>query len=186
MKKAMKILRAPVMCFLMMSIICGVFYTAAVTGVAQTLFHDKANGSTIEVKLKDGTKRNYGSELIAQEFTKKDYLIGRPTGSSNLSPMSKEHKDVVESRVEWWHKFDPDNKKDLPSDLVNSSGSGVDPMISPESAEYQVSRIAKSRGISKEEVRNTIDKYTTKRLLGFLGEPSVNVLKVNLDLDGLI
>jgi K+-transporting ATPase ATPase C chain len=186
MKKVYKILRPAVMCFLIMTVICGIFYTTAVTGVAQVLFPQQANGSIVEVTLKDGTKKDYGSELIAQEFTKTEYLIGRPMGTTNLSPVSEGQKNIVKNRIKLWHELDPSNKKEIPVDLVTVSGSGVDPNITLQAAEYQVNRISRERGISKDKVRETIDKYTTRRLLGFLGEPSVNVLKVNLSLEGLI
>ncbi len=106
--------------------------------------------------------------------------------NSNLSPTSEEQKHIVNDRIKWWHKLDPSNNKAIPVDLVTASGSGVDPNITPQAADYQVSRISKERGISEKKVRDIIEKYTTGRLLRFLGEPSVNVLKVNLDLDGLI
>ena len=92
----------------------------------------------------------------------------------------------MQERIDWWHSFDPANKAEIPADLVSGSGSGVDPNVSPEAAEYQVARIASARGISPDEVRAVIAANTTGRLLGFLGEPAVNVLKVNLALDGLL
>ncbi|MFA6309379.1 MAG: potassium-transporting ATPase subunit KdpC [Clostridia bacterium] len=186
MKRILKALRPIIFSFLILTLICGIIYPAVVTGIAQLAFPKQANGSIITVTLKDGTKKDYGSELIAQEFTKPEYLIGRPTGVSNLSPVSKEFKEIVMKRVDWWHSFDKSNKKDIPADLVMASGSGADPNISPEAAEYQVERIAKARNINVSDVRNIIKKYTTDRLLGFWGEPAVNVLQVNLALDGLI
>jgi K+-transporting ATPase ATPase C chain len=186
MEKVSKVLRPAVVCLLLFTVLCGIVYTGAVTGIAQLVFPDKANGSVIAVTLKDGTKKEIGSELIAQEFTKPEYLIGRPSGISNLSPTSEELKKIVEERINWWHELEPDNTADIPSDLIYSSGSGVDPNISPEAAEYQVTRIAKARGMDKEAVREIIEKYTTGRFLGVFGEPAVNVLKVNLALDGLL
>jgi K+-transporting ATPase ATPase C chain len=186
MKKALKILRPAIVCLLIFTVLCGIVYTGAVTGIAQIAFPDKANGSIITVTLKDGTKKEIGSELIAQEFTRPEYLIGRPSGVSNLSPVSDELKKIVEERIKWWHEFDPGNTADIPSDLIYSSGSGVDPNISPEAAEYQVARVAKARGIDEDAVRKIIKKYTTGRFLGIFGEPAVNVLKVNLALDGLL
>ncbi len=179
----MKQFRPAIICLISMIIICGVIYTGVVTGIGQILFPNQANGSIIEVTLKDGTKVSYGSELIAQEFTKPEYLIGRPSGVSNLSPESDKQKKLVEERIEWWHKLDPSNKKDIPIDLVEGSGSGVDPNISVGAAEYQISRIAKARNISEDEVKKIIARYTTDRFLGLFGEPVVNVLKVNLALD---
>lgn len=182
----MKLLKPALLCFIVMTLLCGVLYTAAVTGVAQLIFPKQANGSVITVTLKDGALQEYGSALIAQEFTKPEYLIGRPAGTTNLSPVSEEQKARVQERIDWWHAFDRDNTADIPMDLVTASGSGVDPNISPAAAEYQVARIAGERNISEEEVRAVIEKYTAGRFLGFWGEPAVNVLKVNLALDGLL
>lgn len=182
----MKALRPAVLCFVVMTILCGVIYPGIVTGIVQAAFPDKSNGSIITVTLKDGTKKDFGSALIAQEFTKPEYLIGRPAGTSNLSPVGEKQKKLVQERIDWWHSIDPDNKADIPMDLVTASGSGVDPNISPEAAEYQVARIARERKISEDAVRAIIKKYTTGRFLGFWGEPAVNVLKVNLALDGLL
>ncbi|MDU7337827.1 MAG: K(+)-transporting ATPase subunit C [Clostridium sp.] len=182
----MKLLKPALICFGVMTLLCGVLYTMAVTGIAQLVFPNQANGSVITVTLRDGTQKNYGSELIAQEFTKPEYLIGRPGGVSNLSPVSKEQKKLVQERTDWWHSFDPNNKADIPMDLVTASGSGVDPNISPAAAEYQVARIATARNMTEDEVRNIIKACTSGRFLGFIGESAVNVLKVNLALDGLI
>lgn len=182
----MKILKPAFICFVIMTILCGALYTAVVTGVAQLIFPSQANGSIISVTLKDGTQKNYGSALIAQEFTKPKYLIGRPMGVTNLSPVSEKEKSLVQKRIDWLHSIDPDNKADIPMDLVTASGSGVDPNISPASAEYQVARIAGERNMSEDAVKAIIKKYTRGRFLGFIGEPAVNVLKVNLVLDGLL
>lgn len=181
-----KVLKPALLCFTVMTILCGILYTAAVTGITQLIFPKQANGSMITVTLKDGTQKAYGSQLIGQEFTKEEYLIGRPTGMINLSPVSEEQKKLVQERVNWWRTFDPENTLDIPMDLVTASGSGVDPNISPAAAEFQVSRIAKARGMRENEVRDMIKKYTAGRFLGFWGEPAVNVLKVNLALDKLI
>jgi potassium-transporting ATPase KdpC subunit len=186
MKKAMKMLKPALTSFIVMTVLCGVIYTAAVTGIAKLFFPTKANGSVITVTLKDGSKKDYGSELIAQAFTKPEYLIGRPMGTTNLSPVSEEQKILVESRIAWWRAFDPENTADIPMDLVTASGSGVDPHITPEAAEFQVKRIAKARGITEDAIRSIISEYTSGRFLGLFGEPNVNVLKVNLALDGLL
>lgn len=186
MSKTMKIFRPAFLCFLVMTIICGVIYTAAVTGIAQLIFPNQANGSIITVSLREGTEKEYGSALIAQEFTKPNYMIGRPMGTTNLSPVSEEQKTMVQERIDWLHSLDPNNTADIPMDLVTASGSGVDPNITPEAAEYQVARIARERNISEDDVRAIIKKYTSGRFLGFIGEPAVNVLKVNLALDGLL
>ena len=184
--RILKTLRPALLCFAVMTFLCGIIYTAAVTGVAQLIFPRQADGSMITVTLKDGTQKEYGSELIAQEFTKPEYLIGRPMGTTNLSPVSEEQKKLVQERINWLHAIDPDNTADIPADLVTASGSGVDPHISPEAAEYQVARIAKERNMTEEDVRVIIKQYTTGRFLFIWGEPAVNVLKVNLALDGLL
>ncbi|MTK10186.1 MAG: K(+)-transporting ATPase subunit C [Hungatella sp.] len=180
------ILRPAFICFCVMTVLCGILYTAAITGIAQILFPKQANGSMITVTLKDGSKKEYGSELIAQEFTKPEYLIGRPMGTSNLSPIGKEQKDLVQERIEWWHSIDPENTAKIPMDLITASGSGADPHISPEAAQYQTARIARERNISEDAVKALIEKYTTEPFLGIWGERAVNVLKVNLALDGLL
>lgn len=183
-----KIVRPALICFLAMTILCGFLYTMAVTGVTQLIFPKQANGSVITVTLKDGTKKDYGSALIAQTFTKPQYLIGRPDNgaATNLSPTSDKEKENVQKRVAWLHSIDPINKAAIPDDLVTASGSGLDPDISPAAAEYQVARIARERNMSAVAVRAVIKKYTTGRFLGFIGEPAVNVLEVNLALDGLL
>lgn len=184
--KRLKELKPALVCFGIMTILCGMLYTAVITGISQILFPVQANGSIITIVQKDGTEKEYGSKLIAQDFKEPEYLIGRPAGVTNLSPVSKEEKKLVQERIDWWHSFDPGNPSDIPMDLVTASGSGVDPHITPQAAEYQVNRIAKARGMTEDEVRNIIKDYTSGRFLGFIGEPAVNVLKVNLALDGLL
>jgi len=174
------------MMLLVFTVICGALYTGVITGVAQVVFPRQANGTIITVTLKDGTVKDYGSELIAQTFTEPQYLIGRPMMVSNLSPTSAEQEKLVEERIAWWRAFDPANQADIPADLVTASGSGVDPYISPEAAQYQAARIAKARDMSEDAVLSVIDKYTQGRFHEFIGEPGVNVLLVNLALDGLI
>ena len=186
MKRLTSVLKPALLCFVILTLLCGIVYTAAVTGVAQLLFPNQANGSVITVTLKDGTKKEYGSRLIAQEFTKPEYLIGRPLGTTNLSATSEEQKALVQERIDWWHAFEPNGAAKIPMDLVTASGSGVDPHISPEAAEYQVTRIASARGTEEDVVRSAIRQYTKGRFLGIFGEPAVNVLEVNLALDGLL
>lgn len=186
MKQTLKILKPALVCFLVMTVLCGIVYTGVVTGIGQLLFPYQANGSIVTVTLADGTQKSYGSELLAQTFTKPEYLIGRPSGTTNLSPVSDAQAALVKERIAWWQAFDPDNKSDIPVELVTASGSGIDPHISPEGAEYQVARIAKARGIPEVQVREIIARYTTGRFLGLFGEPAVNVLNVNLALDGLL
>lgn len=186
MKKILKALKPALWCFVILTVLCGVIYPGIITVIAQAVFPAQANGSIITVTLKDGIQRDYGSSLIAQEFTRPEYLIGRPMGTTNLSPVSTEQEKLVKQRIDWWHSFNQENKETIPMDLVTASGSGVDPNISLAAAKYQVSRIARERGISEDAVRDIIKKYTTGRFIGFCGEPVVNVLKVNLALDGLL
>ncbi len=186
MRKFWIVLRPALVCLAVMTLLCGVLYTATVTGIAQLFFPNQANGSVISIARADGTIQEVGSVLIAQDFSDPKYLIGRPSGVSNISPTSEEQAAAVQERIDWWHNFDPDNTKDIPADLITGSGSGVDPNISPEAAEYQVARIAKERSMDESDVRSIVEAYTTGRLLGIFGEPVVNVLKVNLALDDLL
>lgn len=179
-------LRPALVSFVVLTLICGVVYPVIVTSIAQIAFPNQANGSIITVTQENGTTIDVGSALIGQTFTKPQYLIGRPQGTSQLSPVSEEQKALIQERVAWWRALDPENSGAIPSDLVTASGSGVDPNISPEAAEYQVDRIARVRNISAKTVREIIARYTTGKLLGLWGESGVNVLKVNLALDGRI
>lgn len=183
-----------------LTIVCGVIYPSVITGISQLLFKDKANGSIIEV---DGKK--YGSTLLAQEFTGNQYLWGRimnvDTKSftdkdgnklmyaqpSNISPASKEYETLISERVNKIKAANPEKGDEpIPVDLVTCSGSGLDPHISKKAAEYQVERIAKSRGISTEQVQEIVLKYTQGKFVGVFGEETVNVLQVNLALDGIL
>ena len=193
------ILRAGGM-LVVMTLLCGFAYTLLVTGIGQLLFPHQANGSVIEV---DG--RTYGSQLLGQRFTGEEYLWGRvmnvDTGSftdengrpvmyawaSNLSPAGPEFEALVQERVAALHAADPARADvPIPVDLVTCSGSGLDPEISPAAADYQVHRIAAARGLSEDQVRAVVEACTTGRLLGVFGEPRVNVLEVNLTLDGIL
>jgi len=185
-KKLIAILRPALMCLLAVTILCGFIYPGFVTGIAQIAFPNQANGSIITITTENGTQKDVGSVLIGQEFTNPEYLIDRPMGTTNLSPVSGEQRQLVEQRIAWWQAFDPENKVAIPMDLITASGSGIDPNISPEAAEYQVTRIAHERNISEASVRKIIQQYTTEKWLGLWGEPAVNVLKVNLALDGLM
>lgn len=180
------------------TVACGLGYTLVVTGVAQLLFPYQADGSLIEV---DG--RVLGSELIGQNFEDEGHLWGRVQnvvivededgdpmaygGPSNQSPASEDYRELIDERVERLRAANPDAEMDaVPVDLVTCSGSGLDPEISPDAAEYQVPRIAEATGKSEDEVRSIIRECTSGRFLGIFGEPRVNVLKVNLMLDGLL
>lgn len=185
MDMALKSMRPALVAFAALTVLCGGLYTAAVTGIAQACFPDKANGSVLAATARDGARRDVGSALIAQEFSKPGYLIGRPLGTTNLSPESDRQRALVRGRIDRWHALDPANAADIPMDLVTASGSGVDPNVSPEAAEYQVGRIARERKTGEDAVRKIIARHTQGRFLGIFGEPSVNVLEVNLALDGL-
>lgn len=181
-------------------LLCGLVYTLLVTGIGQALFPHQANGSVITV---DG--RTYGSELLAQPFSDQEHLWGRPmdldVGSftdsegqpvlyawaSNKTPAGEELDALIQERLAALQAADPAMAGvPVPVDLVTVSGSGLDPEISPEAAAYQVHRIAQARGMSEAQVQAVIDAHTTGPLLGLLGEPRVNVLKVNLALDGIL
>ena len=186
--------------FLIFTFVCGILYTGVVTGVAQLFFPEKANGSIIEV---DGKK--YGCELLGQQYTDDAHMWGRImnidvstykdenghtlmyAAPSNLSPASEEYEALVAERVEKLRAENPDmDETAIPVDLVTCSGSGLDPHISPAAAEYQVARIAKANDMTEDEVQAIIEKCTDGRFLGLFGEETVNVLKVNLMLDGIL
>ena len=187
--------------FLIMMVITSVIYPAAITAVAGVVFKNQSSGSII--KGNDG--KEYGSALLAQEFTGDAYLWGRIMNvdtttfigedgepllygwASNKTPAGEELEGMVAERVERIKAAHPEKGDEpIPVDLVTCSGSGMDPDISPAAAAYQAKRIAKARGMSEEEVEAVIQKYTKGRLLGVMGEPAVNVLKVNMALDGLL
>jgi K+-transporting ATPase ATPase C chain len=169
-----------------------------VTGIAQVIFPHQANGSLIVV---DG--KAYGSELIGQKFDDPKYFWGRisATGTfaynafnaenltassgSNYGPLNPALKDMVQARIDALKAVDPNNPLPIPVDLVTASGSGLDPHVSVAAALYQVSRVASARGLSEAEVTSLVEKYTEGRQFGFLGEPRVNVLNLNLALDGV-
>jgi K+-transporting ATPase ATPase C chain len=170
---------------LAITVICGMAYTGLVTVFAQLAFREKANGSLVMAKSADGSERVVGSELIAQEFAKPEYLAGRPMGATNLSPTGTKERELVAQRVADWQARKGEARTAIPVDIVTASGSGVDPFISPEAAEYQIAGIARARGIDETAVRAAIAKNTNGRFLGVFGQPAVNVLKVNLTLDAL-
>lgn len=184
--------------FALFTVVCGLGYTLVVTGIAQVAFPYQANGSLIKV---DG--KVVGSELIGQNFDDEAHMWGRIQNvsivegedgalmaygaPSNLSPASEEYRQLVDARVKKIRAANPDADMDaVPVDLVTCSGSGLDPEISPDAAEYQVPRLAKATGKSEGGVREIIAQCTKGRFLGVFGEPTVNVLKVNLMLDGAL
>lgn len=200
MKQIKEILPRAAMFIVILTLLCGGIYTVFVTVIGQLLFPNQANGSIIEVNGK-----RYGSELLAQQYTDESHLWGRimevdtetftdEEGNalmyawpSNLSPASEEYEELVAERVEKIKAAHPEQgDQAIPVDLVTCSGSGLDPNISVAAANYQVERIAKNNNMTVTEVKEIIDKYTTGRFLGIFGEETVNVLKVNLALDGIL
>jgi potassium-transporting ATPase KdpC subunit len=173
-----------------MTVVLGVVYPLAITGISQVAFPYRANGSLV---TSAGTV--IGSELIGQNFAKPEYFQPRPSaagadgydgassGGSNLGPTSKKLIDRVQGSVEKFRKENPDYHGPIPADLVTASASGLDPHISPESAQTQASRVAKARGVEAGQVRQLIAQFTEGPDLGLLGEPRVNVLRLNLALD---
>jgi potassium-transporting ATPase KdpC subunit len=177
-------------CFtLVTTVIFGVIYPLAVTGMAQLLFHDRANGQLIE---RNG--KLVGSRIIGQAFSGSEYFHPRPSsagtgydpaasGGSNLAPTNKNLIERVKGDVQKLHAENPDAP--IPVDMVTTSGSGLDPDISPDAAEFQIPRVAHARNVKQQDVRALVQKHTKWRDLGFLGEPRVNVLELNLELDSL-
>ncbi len=182
-------IRNSVVVLLIMTLITGVAYPLLVTAIAQAAFPHQANGSLI---VKQGEV--IGSELIGQQFTGPEYFWGRlsatapvpynaaSSSGSNLGPANPQLKANAQQRAEELLKYEHPSTT-IPIDLLTSSGSGLDPHISPAAAEYQVARVARHRGMSEEKVRELLKAASTGRQLGILGEPTVNVLKLNLSLE---
>jgi K+-transporting ATPase ATPase C chain len=191
-------LRPAFLMLLVLTVITGLIYPLVVTGIAQVVFPRQANGSLIVI---DG--KAYGSELIGQQFDDPKYFWGRLsatgtfpynaftadhlTGSSgsNYGPLNPALMEMVQARVDALKAADPGNTAPIPVDLVTASARGLDPHISVAAALYQVHRVADARGLSDEAVQTLVNEYTEGRQFGFLGEPRVNVLELNLALDGL-
>jgi K+-transporting ATPase ATPase C chain len=186
------LLRPALAVFLALSIITGLVYPYATTGVSQALFPHEANGSMMEV---DG--RAVGSSLIGQPFGSPRYFWGRlsatapmpynasASGGSNLGPRNPALADAAKARIEALRSADPGNTAPVPADLASASGSGLDPDISVAAANYQIERVARARNMSAEDVAQRVRAHTRRPFLGLLGEPVVNVLALNLDLDGV-
>ena len=183
-------IKPAILIFLVLTVITGIIYPFFVTGISKALFPKEVGGSLI---YRDG--KAVGSSLIGQPFDDPKYLWGRisatslaqynasSSSGSNIGPSNPTPVDEVKGRIKALQTADPGNKAPIPVDLVTSSGSGLDPHISLAAAYYQVSRISQHRGIAESAVKDIIHKNTTGRFLGLIGEPVVNVLKVNLDLD---
>jgi K+-transporting ATPase ATPase C chain len=203
----MKIFLRAITLTLVLFILCGFIYPLAMTGVSQLLFHKQANGSIIEYNGKAA-----GSELLGQKFADSRYFHGRvsavnyntykredkipdkngktaysgvSSGSANLAPSNPALVERVKKDIDEFLKVNPGVKKeDIPTDLLTSSGSGLDPDISPQAAEIQVPAISKATGISIDELNTIVGKYTTGRTFGIFGEPRFNVLKANIEIAG--
>ncbi len=201
----MKILKKSILITIVFMVICGLAYPALITGIGQLAFHNQANGSMLTV---DG--KEVGSALLGQNFSSDKYFHGRVSsinyntyteadtkpdkkgniaysgvgsGSQNLGPSNKALQDRVQKDIKDFLKSHPGVKKDdIPTDLLTSSGSGLDPDISPASAKIQIPAVSKASGVSETDLQKIVDKYTEGRTLGVFGEPRVNVLKSNLEI----
>jgi potassium-transporting ATPase KdpC subunit len=186
------IIRPAVTLFLILTLLTGVVYPLAVTGLAQLLFHDQAEGSLV---MAGG--RAVGSRIIGQSFSDPKYFWSRPSATapqpynaiassaSNLGPLNPALTDAIATRIGALKAADPTNNLPVPVDLVTASASGLDPDISIAAARYQAARIARIRGLDSAAVQSLIDAHARGKFLGFIGEPRVNVLELNLALDAL-
>jgi len=175
---------------LFLTILLGVIYPLAITGICQVVFPRQANGSLITAG-----GQVIGSELIGQNFSKPEYFQPRPSaagndgydatssGGSNYGPTNQKLADRVKASIEKFRKENPDYNGPIPADLVTASGSGLDPHLSPDSALAQVPRIAKARGVTTDQLNQLVARFTEQPDLGLLGEARVNVLDINLALD---
>ena len=188
-----KHLKPAIILFVLLSVLTGVIYPAVVTGLAQLLLPSQANGSL----MTDNGGKPTGSRLIGQPFSSPGHFWGRPSttgpfpynagasSGSNLGPTNPALVDAVKARIQALKAADPDNKTPIPVDLITASGSGLDPHISPAAADYQINRVAKARHMKPEKLRALVDANTESRQWGFLGEPRVNVLTLNLALGAI-
>ena len=184
------LLRPALSLFLLLSLLTGIVYPLAVTAVGQLLFADAANGSIVTI---DG--KAVGSALIGQQFTSPGYFWGRPSatgpyayngavsGGSNLGPLNPALTEAVQARIEALRGADPGNTQPVPIDLVTASASGLDPDISLAAAHFQASRVARLRAMPPAQLDQLIERLAQRPWLGILGEPRVNVLRLNLALD---
>ena len=184
------LIRPALSLFILMTVVTGVLYPLAVTGVAKLAFADQASGSLI---VREG--KTVGSALIGQHFSDPGHFWGRPSATgpmpyngagssgSNQGPLNPALVDAVKGRIEALKAADPDNKGPVPVDLVTASASGLDPHISVAGARYQAARVARARGLDPAVLQSLIARHTEDRLLGLFGEPRINVLALNLALD---
>ena len=188
-----KHLKPAIILFVILTVLTGVIYPAVVTGLAQLLFPYQANGSL----MTDNGGKPTSSSLIGQPFSSPGHFWGRPSATapfpynagassgSNLGPTNPALADAVKVRIQALKAGDPDNKAPVPVDLITASGSGLDPHISPAAADYQINRVAKARNMKPEKLRALVDASTESRQWGFLGEPRINVLTLNLALSAI-
>jgi K+-transporting ATPase ATPase C chain len=187
-----RLIRPAISLLMLMTVLLGIVYPLVITGAAKLVFPHQAEGSLI---YKDG--RLIGSTLIGQSFSDPKYFWGRPSATSpqpynglassgsNLGPLNPALLDGVKANAKALHDADPDNQRPIPVDLVSASASGLDPEISPAAANYQAARVARARNLPLEQVEALIRAHERGRLLGFMGEPRINVLEANLALDRL-
>ena len=188
----LSMLRPALTLFVVLSALTGLVYPLAVTGIAQLAFPDAANGSLI---LRDG--KPVGSELVGQAFSDPKHFWSRPSATgpmpynaanssgSNLGPSSPALAEAAKARIEALREADPGNTAPVPVDLVTASASGLDPHISRAAADFQLARVARVRGLPEDRVRALVEQHTEPPLLGFIGEPRVHVLRLNLALDAV-
>ncbi len=188
----MSVLRPTLAIFFLLTLVCGVVYPFLVTGIGKAAFAEQVEGSLVEHNGK-----TVGSSLIGQSFSSPKYFWGRPSATgpmannagassgSNQGPLNPALIDNVKARIDALHAVDPDNKAPIPVDLVTASASGLDPEISIAAAQYQVARVARERQLDQSHVQRLIESHQQQPWFGFLGEPRVNVLALNLALDQL-
>jgi K+-transporting ATPase ATPase C chain len=184
------VIRRAIVCLISMVILTGLIYPIIMTGIAKVCFPKLSHGSLIT-----GGGKVLGSELIGQQFENPRHFWSRPSATtpvpynaassngSNLGPTNPDLIKAVQARIKKLQTADPDNKLPIPADLVTASGSGLDPDISPAAAKYQAARVARERGLSIAQIQQLVAQHTQGRQWGFLGEPRVNVLALNLALD---